>query len=99
ILVGSGSGNVIKGNYVGTDAAGTTGVANLNGIVLSAATSNDVIGDVTGALPNVVAFNSNAGVLVNSGSAGNQIVGNSTHDNGTLGIDLNGDGVTANDAG
>ena len=53
---------------------------------------------------NTVAFNKNDGISLASGAgSGNAILGNIIHSNGTtaahLGIDLNEDGVTTNDAG
>ena len=45
---------------------------------------------------NIIAFNSQDGVLV-FGSSGNRILSNSIFSNGQLGIDLGDDGVTAND--
>jgi hypothetical protein len=47
---------------------------------------------------NTIAFNA-AGVVVTGSGTGNDVSGNSTFSNGGLGIDLNKDGVTANDAG
>ena len=46
----------------------------------------------------MIAFSDSSGCLAISG-AGNQVLGNSIHDNALLGIDLAADGVTANDSG
>ena len=50
---------------------------------------------------NTIAFNDGAGIEVTDqpSSTGNRLLINSIHDNGTLGIDLGGDGVTGNDPG
>jgi len=53
----------------------------------------------TPGLGNTIAFNGRAGVLIATDSANNQVSRNSIHDNGGLGIDLEGDGPTANDLG
>ncbi len=48
---------------------------------------------------NEIAFNTTIGVVVGQSSSDNAIFGNSIHENGTLGIDLIGNGVTPNDLG
>lgn len=90
--------NTVVGNYIGTDIAGSSAVPNTNGIFI-ASNSNTIGGNGSG---NVIAFNTGAGVLVDSGQ-GNLISGNNIFSNGELGIDLlptSGavHGVTANDA-
>ncbi len=91
-LNGSG-GNVIEGNFIGTDASGTSALGNLHGVVVSGA---GAIGNAVA--DNVIAFNTGAGVVARAGARGAAIMGNSIHDNGGLGIDLDDDGFTANDA-
>jgi hypothetical protein len=92
------SSNVIQGNYIGVDSSGTVGVPNsLNGIQIDGQGSN-VVGGSNAAEANVIAFNLGDGVRVIGGS-GNSVRGNSIHSNTGLGINLGGDGVTANDAG
>jgi hypothetical protein len=98
------TGDVVQGNYIGTDVSGTHAAANLYGVVIDAGASGNTIGDATAGAGNVIAFNSLVGVAVFHGpSTGNSIRGNSIHDNGGLGIDLSGtfpnpDGVTPNDS-
>ncbi len=97
--LGGASGNLVRGNRIGTNSAGTAGVANTGaGVRLAnAATANSVGGTAAGA-GNLVAFNGLAGVLLTaSAGVGNSILGNGIHSNVGLGIDLNGDGVTPND--
>ncbi|MEZ5729494.1 MAG: hypothetical protein R3E48_16780 [Burkholderiaceae bacterium] len=91
--------NVVLGNYIGTDASGSFGVANSNdGIrIIDAGTESNTIGGTLAGAGNLIAYNTGRGVDVVTGS--HTILGNSIHDNGTIGIDLNIDGVTANDAG
>ena len=95
------SGNVVQGNFIGPQANGTSQLVGLSGvgvgINIAAAVNNQFGGTAAGAA-NVVAFNLGRGVLVQSGT-GNSLRANSIHTNGNLGIDLNTDGVTANDAG
>jgi hypothetical protein len=93
------TGDVVEGNYIGTDVSGTHAAANLYGVVSFDGASGGTIGDATAGAGNVIAFNRLVGVVVLDGSStGNSIRGNSIHDNGGLGIDLNGDGVTFNDS-
>ncbi|APW36294.1 hypothetical protein RD110_02935 [Rhodoferax koreense] len=104
----SSNSNVVRGNRIGTDLAGTAnwGVQQ-SGIVISG--SNNVIGGTSAGQGNVIANANQAattfdGITVSSGTAtGNAILGNSIY--GTvagasgLGIDLGTSGVTANDTG
>ena len=94
-------GNVIQGNFIGTNASGVSAVPNGNGLQLSSTVHDNTIGGTAGA-GNLIAFNTGPGVgfrppPFNSGT-GNTIVGNSIFSNGGPGIDFNQDGVTANDA-
>lgn len=96
------NGTIIQGNFIGTDAAGTSAVGNSgDGIKIDAQSNNTRIGGDDGA--NVIAYNLGRGVYmeINGGNygVGNQVLGNAIFGNGGLGIDLGGDGVTANDAG
>jgi hypothetical protein len=90
--------NTIAGNWIGTDRSGALDLGNETaGILLNAARNSVVGGGVTSAA-NRIAFNS-VGVSVIGASVGNAIRRNSFYSNLGLGIDLGGDGVTANDAG
>lgn len=91
------TGNTIANNLIGTDRTGTMAVPNLNGISIALASSN-VIGGFLAGQGNLIAFNTNDGIVHSAGGAGNSFLRNSIHSNGGLGIDLNDDGVTANDA-
>ncbi len=97
----TGTTNVIEGNRIGTDAGGTLAVANSGpGIVIVGTfggTGNRIGGGAAGQ-GNTIAFNMGDGIRPAAGSGtGNAISGNSTFSNSGLGIDLNDDGVTAND--
>jgi hypothetical protein len=99
-LRGTGS-MVVKGNLIGTDATGTVNLRNLlSGISISSA--NNVIGGTNPGEGNVIAFNgvntNHSGIqILDGGATGNQIRGNSIFSNASLGIDLGGLGLTAND--
>ncbi len=80
-------GNLIEGNYVGTDVTGTTGLANLTGIATDHSSGNRI----GGTLPrqrNVISGNTlNGVILLGAGSSGNVVQGNL--------IGLAADGVSA----
>ncbi len=90
----------VRGNFIGTDIRGISPLGNgQNGVSIRSLSTDVAVG---GDAPNVIAFNGAAGVAIGSdpgdASVRNRVAGNSIHDNGGLGIDLAGDGVTANDA-
>jgi titin len=103
IVVGNATGTVIQGNLVGADAAGTSGIPNLEAGISLIGSSQTLVGGTVAGARNVVAFN--AGLLsgtdgvVMDGGTGNSVLGNSIFANSGLGIDLGDDGVTPNDAG
>ncbi len=97
-ICGSGAtGNVIQGNYIGTDAWFTGPLGNASqGIFVNS--SNNTIGGSVGNAPNTIANNGGIGVFVVAGT-GNRISRNSIYLNGSLGIDLSPANVTPNDLG
>lgn len=89
-------GNVIQGNFIGLNAAGTDPLPNTNqGIAIFDAANNTIGGTQSGA-GNRIAFNGGPGVTITTGT-GNSIRRNSIFSNNGLGIDLGVNGVTAND--
>src|SRR5262249_20969152 len=69
--------NLVQGNYIGLNAAGTAAIANSNqGVqIYSAAINNTIGGSSSGR--NVISGNANQGiVLSNAGTTGNLIAGN-----------------------
>jgi hypothetical protein len=101
-------GGIVGGNFIGTDRTGSISgpAANLGnrqeGVFIENASNSYIGGQPTGEpeLPaNIIAGNGGDGVRVTGENGkGNTIQGNSIVANGLLGIDLGGDGVTANDA-
>lgn len=106
LVVLPGGGHRIEGNRIGTQADGVTPLGNgSDGIAFAnnfSATRNDdgpidsTIGGTDPAAGNVIAFNGRNGVNILAGQRIG-ILSNSIHSNAQLGIDLNGDGPTAND--
>ena len=93
------TGNLVAGNFIGTDLTGSKGIANsFNGIDIFDGASDNMIGGPESGAGNTIAFNNfNGVVLAMSGGARNGILSNSIHSNGNLGIDLGDDGVTGID--
>jgi len=106
--------NVIQGNFIGTDDSGTLPLGNGRwGVRVGDRANNNTIGGTEPGAGNRIAFTyigpsaiSPAGTGIafysdffQGGSGGNAILGNLIYGNETLGIDLNWDLVTPNDAG
>ncbi|MEE9597348.1 MAG: choice-of-anchor Q domain-containing protein, partial [Acidiferrobacterales bacterium] len=105
IEIDGGDLNVVQGNYLGTDFTGAVIIPNgrdgidINDNGADGATGN-VIGGTAANAGNLIRGNTLYGVQVRSAnSINNSIRGNQIDENGLLGIDLNDDGVTANDNG
>ena len=77
IVLSGGGGNVIEGNYIGTDFTGKVDQGNkFDGIVILNSPGN-TIGGTTPAVRNVISGNDDDGItVVGSASTGNKILGN-----------------------
>ena len=93
-ISGGVTGVVIQGNLIGTDVTGTFALGNQNRGI-SVFGSNAIIGGTAAGEGNVVAHSGVGGIVVLGSVAGNAIRGNSIYANGTIGIDLGSDSVTA----
>ncbi len=94
--------HTVQGNRIGVNVDGAPLGNGNHGIQLDSAQDN-VIGGTTPGAANLIAHNTADGVSilttnVSAPAFNNRISGNSIHNNGGLGIDLNDDGITANDA-
>ncbi len=100
-LYGSGAtGTQILGNAIGTDVTKTRSIPNtVYGIYIDNGAHDNTIGGTTAAAGNLIAWNTQKGVVINAGSAtvGNAILGNAIYGNWSIGIDLGDNGVTVND--
>ena len=108
VLIDGSDGNVVQGNLIGTNTEGTDLGNGGPGVLIAAPGQLNRIGaDQSGTTiegaGNTIAYNGGDGVeLVNDASPDadfNEIHSNAIHSNDGLGIDLNADGVTPNDAG
>ena len=97
INLNSGSGNVVEGNYLGTNVAGTSALGNNQGISIFSPSTNNTIGGTTAAARNVISGNSNRGISI-SGGSGNFVIGNYIGTN-AAGTGALGNGATGNSAG
>jgi Calx-beta domain-containing protein len=76
IRLETGGGNIIQGNYIGTDVSGNTAAGNTsNGIFIVGSTANTV-GGTTTAARNVISGNFQNGVHLALGASGNTVQGN-----------------------
>jgi parallel beta-helix repeat protein len=93
------TGNIIQGNFIGVAFNGATPLANAQqGVFIFNNASGNSIGGTAAGQGNRIAFNTLNGVLIDTGAINNGIQSNLIFSNGQLGIDLNNDGVTPNDA-
>ncbi len=72
------TGNVIQGNYIGTDVTGTLDLGNAgHGIRIESGASTNTIGGTTAATRNVIAGNDLDGIYIHgTGTSGNVVQGN-----------------------
>ena len=91
------SNNVIAGNFLGTDLAGTAaGPGNQVGVYIGAsavATDNNRVGGTAAADRNVISGNTVDGIQLNGGSGG---ATNNVVENNYIGVDVNGTAALAN---
>jgi len=103
IFASSATGNLVQGNYIGTQADGVSPLGNTkSGIEMQSANDNTIGGTAPGAA-NTIAFNGGDGVFMSFGT-GNAIRANKIVGNTALGIELRNSvhpllGVTPNDPG
>jgi hypothetical protein len=88
-MINGGMGNVVEGDYIGTDASGTLPLGNVVGVAFSGV-AGDVVGNAFGqtnsGAGNVIAFNSLNGFQSDGNPQSSTILGNSIFGNGNLGI-------------
>ncbi len=94
------SGNIIQGNFIGTDSSGTANFNNYSGITLWGGAVDNIIGGSATGAGNTIAFNRHNGItILGDTTVNNALLGNSIYNNAHLGIDLANDGTTQNDTG
>jgi CSLREA domain-containing protein len=84
-----GSGHLVQGNLIGTNAAGTAALPNGEGIGLAYNVSNTTIGGTTAAARNVISGNSGRGIGISSGLGAPGVTNNVVEGN-FIGTDVTG---------
>ncbi len=99
ILGAATSGNIVRGNLLGTDYDGQVSIGNGIGIRISGSSTN-VIGGLGAGQANVIAFSGGAGIqLPDTAATSSAIRGNRIYNNIGLAIDVGAAGATLNDSG
>jgi titin len=71
------TGNVVLGNYIGTDASGSNGVSNgKSGVFIGNNAFGNIIGGTNASARNVLSGNSEYGVIITSNTTANVVLGN-----------------------
>jgi hypothetical protein len=84
------TGNLVVGDLIGTNAAGTSALGNGSGVVIENSASSNTIGGTTGSARNVISGNGADGILFDTTSSANTILGN------YVGLDKTGVNAIAN---
>jgi hypothetical protein len=101
-IYGAGGGNLVEGNFLGTDLTGTVAIANSWAGVTVHVSSGNVIGGTTQGAGNLISGNMGRGVdLWGDATSGNLVEGNfiGTDVTGTTAIGNHWEGVAANGTG
>ena len=72
----SATGNIVEGNFIGTNAAGTIDLGNDNDGVTMTNSSNNTIGGTSAGARNIISANDNGVAITGDLASGNQIMGN-----------------------
>jgi hypothetical protein len=91
------TGNVVQGNYIGTNAAGSAALPNNWGIQLWGGTNHNILGGTAAGAGNLISGNAGEGInLTDSGTTANVVQGNyiGTNADGSAALANGGDGVS-----
>lgn len=91
------TGNIVQGNYIGTNASGTAALPNSGHGVALDGVSGNIIGGTSGSERNVISGNTSSGIIMLNNATNNQVQGNfigtnaagtSAIKNGFIGINI-----------
>ncbi len=74
VILSEGKGNIVQGNFIGTDSSGAAALPNFSGLYL-VYTSNSLIGGITTGAGNLISGNRNHGILLEIAN-GDHVQGN-----------------------
>ncbi len=100
-ILGSGvTGNLVTGNYIGTDAGGGTNLGNVgSGVLIGNGAANNTVGGTAAGAGNTIASNTGAGVSVEGAtSTGNAVQSDAIYNNSGGGIFNSGGTLTVSDS-
>lgn len=80
----SGSNNIVRGNFIGTDVTGTASLGNASGVLIESGATNNTIGGTVAAGRNLISGNVIGVEITGSGTSNNSVQGN------FIGTDLTG---------
>src|SRR5512141_1584822 len=75
-LSSNSNGNLVQGNYIGTNAAGTASLLNIMGVIVGVSCHANVIGGTTAGAGNLISGNLNYGVYLGSFTSTSVVQGN-----------------------
>ncbi len=87
------TGNLVAGNFIGTDITGTLALPNSQGVEIDTSASGNTIGGTSVGARNVISGNTGYGVEIDTGATGNLVDGD------YIGVDKTGDAALGNITG
>jgi hypothetical protein len=98
VLITGASGNLVQGNFIGSDTSGDISVANMmGGVAIQGGATDNVIGGTSAGVTNVISGNTGDGVAISGATTtGNFVQGNfiGTQNDGTTPLANSGNGVS-----
>jgi hypothetical protein len=100
IILGQNRGNLVAGNFIGTDVTGTTALGNAGSGVLILSTPNNLIGGTAAGAGNTISGNRGNGIVITGAtSTANSIQGNFIGTDGTGTTTTDGHGMALGNSG
>jgi titin len=85
------TGNVVESNFIGTNTSETANLGNAGpGVLIENGAAGNTVGGTASGAGNTIASNTAGVVVQGTNTTGDAILGDSIHDNGGLGINLDG---------